>query len=61
MFDDIGGRKFIFIILVTAVATTLIGLRLISAENWVNVVQFITITFFGANTGEKWIDKTIKK
>lgn len=51
--NQLGGRKYIYSLLVTAAGFSLVLLKVATAAEWFGFVQIVAVLFFGSNVGDK--------
>ncbi len=51
--EQLGGRKFLYVLLVTSMGFGLVLTKLASSVEWFNFTQAVALLFFAGNVGEK--------
>ena len=57
MFDTVGGRKFVAVILVIILVAILVWFAKISDSTFGTVVVSVVLGYMGGNVAQKWVNK----
>jgi len=61
MLNNLGGRKFILTVLLLIALSIFVVLHAITAEQWLDLVKWLTLGYLGANAASKWFNEGSKK
>jgi MFS-type transporter involved in bile tolerance (Atg22 family) len=59
MIEQLGGRKFIFAVLAAVLVFALVILKVVTPEDFLNLLKFLLATYTAGNVVSKFADKEV--